>query len=110
VMCAIYLALGCVLDSLAMMLLTLPMFFPIVVGLGFDPVWFGILVVMLVELGLITPPIGMNLFVLRSIVPDVPLASIIRGIVPFIVSDVARIALIAFVPGITLLLPRLFFG
>jgi tripartite ATP-independent transporter DctM subunit len=108
--CAIYVALGCVLDSLAMMLLTLPMFFPIVVGLGFDPVWFGILVVMLVEIGLITPPIGMNLFVLKSILPDVRLMTIIRGIVPFIAVDVLRIALIALVPALTLFLPGLFFG
>ena len=109
VIMVIYVILGCVLDSLAMMLLTLPMFFPIVTGLGFDPVWFGIFVVMLVELGLITPPIGMNLFVLRSIVPDVPLASIIRGIIPFVVSDIVRIVLIALVPGIALFLPDLLF-
>jgi C4-dicarboxylate transporter, DctM subunit len=104
-----YILLGCVLDSLAMMLLTLPMFFPIVMGLGYDPVWFGILVVMLVELGLITPPIGMNLFILRSIVPDVSLATIIRGIVPFVVSDLFRIVLIFAFPAITLFMPGLFF-
>lgn len=109
VICLIYILLGCVLDSLAMMLLTLPMFFPIVTGLGYDPVWFGILVVMLVELGLITPPIGMNLFILRSIVPDVSLATIIRGIVPFVVSDVVRVLLILTFPAITLVLPGLFF-
>lgn len=105
----VYILLGCVLDSLGMMLLTLPMFFPIVVGLGFDPVWFGILVVMLVELGLITPPIGMNLFVLRSVVPDIPLSSIIRGIVPFVISDIVRVMLIGFFPAIALFLPNLFF-
>lgn len=109
VIVATYILLGCVLDSLAMMLLTLPMFFPIVTGLGYDPVWFGILVVMLVELGLITPPIGMNLFILRSIVPDVSLATIIRGIVPFVVSDVFRVLLILAFPAITLFLPGLFF-
>ena len=109
VIIATYVLLGCVLDSLAMMLLTLPMFFPIVTGLGYDPVWFGILVVMLVELGLITPPIGMNLFILRSIVPDVSLATIIRGIVPFVVSDVFRVLLILAFPAITLFLPSLFF-
>jgi TRAP-type C4-dicarboxylate transport system permease large subunit len=85
------------------------MFFPIVMGLGYDPVWFGILVVMLVELGLITPPIGMNLFILRSIVPDVSLATIIRGIVPFVVSDLFRIVLIFAFPAITLFMPGLFF-
>ncbi|MGE0313441.1 MAG: TRAP transporter large permease [Lautropia sp.] len=105
----IYIGLGCVLDSLAMMLLTLPMFFPIVTGLGFDPVWFGILVVMLVELGLITPPIGMNLFVIRSIVPDVSLGTIISGILPFVVSDVVRIGIVALLPPIVLYLPNLFF-
>ena len=105
----IYILLGCVLDSLAMMLLTLPMFFPIVVGLGFDPVWFGIVVVMLVELGLITPPIGMNLFIIRSIAPEVPLSTIIRGILPFVVSDVMRVVLIIAFPSITLFLPHLFF-
>lgn len=110
VICLIYILLGCVLDSLAMMLLTLPMFFPIVVGLGFDPIWFGILVVMLVEIGLITPPIGMNLFVLKSILPDVRLGTIISGIVPFVVVDLMRILLIAIFPVITLFLPGLFFG
>jgi tripartite ATP-independent transporter DctM subunit len=108
--CLIYVLLGCVLDSLAMMLLTLPMFFPIVVGLGFDPIWFGILVVMLVEVGLITPPIGMNLFVLKSILPDVRLITIIRGIVPFIAVDILRIFLIALIPPLTLFLPGLLFG
>lgn len=106
----VYILLGCVLDSLAMMLLTLPMFFPIVMGLGYDPVWFGILVVVLVEMGLITPPMGMNLFILRSIVPDVSLATIIRGILPFVMSDVCRVLLILAFPTITLLLPKLLFG
>ncbi len=109
VICLIYIALGCVLDSLAMMLLTLPMFFPIVVGLGYDPVWFGIMVVMLVELGLITPPIGINLFILKSVVPEVKLGTIIRGILPFIVADVGRLLLIGLVPVLALALPRLLF-
>ncbi|MDO9524393.1 MAG: TRAP transporter large permease [Gemmobacter sp.] len=109
VICLIYILLGCLLDSLAMMLLTLPMFFPIVTGLGYDPVWFGIMVVMLVELGLITPPIGINLFILRTVVPDVPLARIIRGILPFIAADLVRLALIGLVPGLALALPALFF-
>lgn len=106
----IYILLGCVLESLSMILLTLPLFFPVVVGLGYDPVWFGILVVVLVELGLITPPIGVNLFVIRSVVPDVPMRATIRGIVPFIVSDIVRILLLTLVPAITLFLPDLFFS
>jgi tripartite ATP-independent transporter DctM subunit len=109
VIIGIYIILGCVLDSLAMMLLTLPMFFPIVSGLGYDPVWFGILMVMLMELGLITPPIGINLFVLKTIVPEVPLAVIIRGVIPFVVSDLGRIALLVAVPGLALWLPNLLF-
>lgn len=107
---ATYIVLGCVLDSLAMMLLTLPLFFPIVTGLGYDPVWFGILIVMLMELGLITPPIGINLFVLKTIIPEVPLATIIRGIVPFVVADVGRIALLVAIPGLALWLPQVFFS
>jgi tripartite ATP-independent transporter DctM subunit len=110
VMCVIYVVLGCVLESLTMMLLTLPLFFPVIVNLGFDPVWFGIVVVMVVELGLITPPVGMNLFVLRAVVPDVPIARIYRGIVPFIVADFIRIGLILLFPAIALFLPNLLFG
>jgi C4-dicarboxylate transporter, DctM subunit len=110
VIVSIYILLGCILDSLAMMLLTLPMFFPIVIGLGYDPVWFGILVVVLVELGMITPPLGINLFILRSIAPEVPLATIIRGIIPFVAADVVRVAIIAFVPAVSLFLPNLFFN
>ncbi|MGE0233408.1 MAG: TRAP transporter large permease [Flavobacteriaceae bacterium] len=106
----IYIVLGCVLDSIAMMLLTLPLFFPIVMGLGYDPVWFGIYVVILVELGLITPPIGMNLFILRSVIPDVSLGTIIRGIIPFVISDIFRVIIIIVFPGLALWLPRLFYG
>lgn len=105
----IYILLGCVLDSLAMMLLTLPMFFPIVTGLGYDAVWFGIVVVMVIELALITPPLGMNLFVVRAIAPDVPLITIIKGIAPFVTLDVLRILLIAVFPVIALWLPNMLF-
>ncbi|MCC0056231.1 MAG: TRAP transporter large permease [Rhodobiaceae bacterium] len=105
----IYILLGCVLDSIAMILLTLPMFFPIVTGLGYDPVWFGIYVVILVELGLITPPIGMNLFILRSVVPDVSLGTIIKGVVPFVVSDIVRVTILILFPGLALWLPHLFY-
>lgn len=106
----IYLVLGCVLESLSMMLLTLPMFFPIVVGLGYDPVWFGIIVVMAVELALITPPMGMNLFVVRTITPEVSMAEIIRGILPFVVFDILRVALIVIFPAIAIWLPGILFN
>ncbi|MEM9224567.1 MAG: TRAP transporter large permease, partial [Pseudomonadota bacterium] len=80
----IYLILGMVLESLSMILLTVPIFAPIVGGLGYDLVWFGILVVVMTEISLITPPVGLNVFVLKSVMPDVPLSAIFRGVVPFI--------------------------
>lgn len=107
--CAIYIVLGALMEELSMMLLTVPLFFPVVTGLGYDPVWFGVLVVVLCELGMIAPPIGVNLFVVRSIAPGIPLAAIVRGIVPFAVANIFRILLLAIFPGITLLLPRLLF-
>jgi len=101
-----YLVLGCLLDSLAMILLTIPIFFPIVVGLGYDPVWFGIIVVMVVELGLITPPIGMNVFVIKGMANEVPLGTIFAGVTPFIVAQVILIAIIVAFPTIALWLPN----
>ncbi|WBY03053.1 TRAP transporter large permease [Ramlibacter tataouinensis] len=109
VMVAIYLLLGCVLESLSMILLTVPIFFPIVTSLGYDPVWFGILVVVVVEIGLITPPIGVNLFVIRSVTPDIGMSAIVRGVLPFIVADLARVLLIAAIPALSLWLPTLLF-
>ena len=109
VICVIYIILGMLMESISMVLLTVPLFFPVVTGLGFDPVWFGILLVILCELGLITPPIGVNLFVMRSVTPDVPISRIIRGIVPFIGVDLIRVALVALFPAIALYLPHLLF-
>ncbi len=100
-----YLILGCVFDSLAMILLTIPVFFPLVIGLGFNPIWFGILIVMVVEISLITPPIGMNIFVIRSVARDIPVTTIYRGVVPFVAVDVIRLLLVVFVPAIVLFLP-----
>lgn len=105
----IYLVLGCLMETISIILLTVPLFFPIIVELGYDPIWFGILVVVLAEIGLLTPPIGMNLFVLRSVAEDVSLATIIRGVVPFLAVDVIRVAIIAIFPLFTLILPNLFF-
>jgi C4-dicarboxylate transporter, DctM subunit len=100
-----YFVLGCLLDSLAMVLLTIPIVFPIISALGFDPVWFGVIVVMVVELGLITPPIGMNVFVIKGIAKDVPLESIFRGVTPFVVAQLVLIAILVAVPQIALWLP-----
>jgi len=104
-MMAIYLALGMVMEELAIVLLTIPVFFPVIVGLGFDPVWFGILIVTIVEIGMISPPVGLNLFVLNSLLPDVRLNSIYRGVWPFVMADIVRLAILIAVPAIALWLP-----
>jgi len=96
---------GCILDSMAMIILLVPIVFPVIVHLGFDPVWFGIIIVMTAELGLITPPVGINVFVINTIAKDVKLTTIFRGVVPFIVSDLFRLAILVLFPGIVLLLP-----
>jgi C4-dicarboxylate transporter, DctM subunit len=104
---AVYLVLGCMLESLSMVLLTVPVFFPIVTALGYDPVWFGIVVVVVTEISLITPPVGFNVFMLNSMLPDVPVGTIFRGLVPFLVADVARLVLFLSVPAIVLWLPQM---
>ena len=100
-----YLLLGCVMDALSMVLLTIPFIFPIVSSLGFDPVWFGIIVVTVAEIGLITPPVGMNLFVIQGAASDVRQSTIFRGIVPFLMADLVRIALLLLFPVLVLWLP-----
>jgi len=107
VIVAIYLVLGCVLESLSMVLLTVPVFFPIVVALGYDPVWFGIVVVVAVEISLITPPVGFNVFMLHSMLPEIPVGVMFRGLVPFIVADLLRLALLIGMPSLALWLPAL---
>ncbi len=102
-----YLVLGCFMDSMSMIMLTIPFVFPLISALGFDPIWFGILVVTVSELGLITPPVGMNLFVMQGVSSDLTSATIMRGIVPFIVADAVRLALLIFIPALTLYLPSL---
>lgn len=109
VIIVIYLFLGSVLESLSMILLTVPIFFPVIVALGYDPVWFGILIVMVIEVGLIHPPIGINLYVIRSMMPEIPMMAIVKGVIPFIVSDLLRILLIAAFPAVVMWLPRLLF-
>ena len=102
----IYLVMGCFLDALAMILLTVPIFYPIVTDLGYDPVWFGVIVVMIVELGLITPPIGMNVFVIKGMVPEVSLGSIYKGVIPFVIGQMILILLVFAFPDIALWLPE----
>ena len=104
---AIYVVLGCVLDSMSMLFLTVPVFFPVVAALGYDLVWFGIIVVTVIEISLITPPIGLNVFVLNSVQRDIPTPVIFRGVVPFVMADLVRIALLVVFPAIALALPGL---
>ncbi|MYG42486.1 MAG: TRAP transporter large permease [Rhodobacteraceae bacterium] len=109
----LYLILGCVMDSLAMILLTVPVFFPLVTGLDFGfsadeiAIWFGILTLIVVEVGLITPPLGLNVYVINSLAKDIPLASSFKGILPFLLSDIVRIGIILALPATCLWLPGL---
>ncbi len=105
--CAIYVVLGMAMESLSMMLLTVPVFFPLVTALGFDPVWFGIIVVCVIEISLITPPVGMNIFVLSSVLPDVKTTTIWRGVLPFVAADIVRMGVLIGFPALSLYLPRL---
>jgi len=101
----LYLLLGCVMDALAMILLTVPIFFPLAMALGFDPIWFGIIIVRVVEMAAITPPVGLNVFVIKGVAKDVPLYTIFRGIIPFLMADVCHVALLIAVPQVVLFLP-----
>jgi tripartite ATP-independent transporter DctM subunit len=105
--CAVYVVLGTAMEELSMVLLTIPVFFPVVVHLGFDPVWFGVLIVCIVEIGLISPPVGMNLFVLKTLLPEVPTGTVFRGVLPFLWADIVRLALLIAFPAIALWLPGL---
>jgi|SaaInl5LU_22_DNA_1037371.scaffolds.fasta_scaffold09316_3 C4-dicarboxylate transporter, DctM subunit len=108
-MVAVLILLGCVLDSIAILFIVTPVIFPIVIANGYDPIWFGIVMIMVVEFGLITPPIGMNVFVLSRLTPDVTTWQIFRGVTPFILADVARLALMFAFPILILWLPNLLF-
>jgi tripartite ATP-independent transporter DctM subunit len=102
----VYFILGAIMDELAMILLTVPIVFPVMTALGFDPVWFGVVIVMTVTLGLICPPVGMNVFVINSIARDVSLGTIYRGVAPFIVADIVRLVILCAFPSISLWLVR----
>jgi C4-dicarboxylate transporter DctM subunit len=106
----VYFILGAVMDSLAMLLLTVPLFAPIIIAAGIDPIWFGIFVVVMVEVGLITPPVGMNLFVVRATNPEVPLIQIWRGIVPFLFAEIVRVAILIAIPATAIWLPYAVLG
>jgi tripartite ATP-independent transporter DctM subunit len=103
---AVYFVLGMFIDGLGMMLLTLPVVFPVIVKLGYDPIWFGIIVVKMIEIGLVTPPVGLNCFVVNGVRPDIPLQTVFRGVIPFVVADIFSLALLIAFPDIALWLPR----
>jgi len=103
----VYLGLGCFVDAMAMTVLTIPIFFPIAIRLGFDALWFGVLVVRAMEIAMITPPIGMNVFVISGVAPDVPIQRIFKGIMPFLVADILHVALLLLIPAVVLFLPSI---
>jgi tripartite ATP-independent transporter DctM subunit len=101
-----YLVLGCLMDAMAMIILTVPIIFPVVIQLGFDPIWFGVIIVMTVELGLIHPPVGMNVFVIKSVVHEVSFTTIFKGVLPFVLTDIIRLVILIAFPVIALWLPN----
>jgi tripartite ATP-independent transporter DctM subunit len=105
--CVIYVILGTAMEELSMILLTVPVFLPLIIHLGLDPIWFGILIVVVVEIGLISPPVGMNLFVLKALLPQVPTGTLFRGVLPFMLADVVRLAILIAFPAIALWLPSM---
>lgn len=104
--CLVYILLGAAMEELSMILLTVPLFFPVVVQLGYDPVWFGVVVVVVVQIGLISPPVGMNMFVVKNLLPHISIGQVFRGVWPFAFATVALLALLVLFPEIALVLPR----
>jgi tripartite ATP-independent transporter DctM subunit len=105
-----YVVLGMFMDGLSMLVITIPVVFPVITGLGFDPIWFGVIAVIVIEMGMITPPVGLNVFVVRGVAGDVPLVTIFRGVLPFLGAMIVGLLLIIAFPGIALLLPNSMFG
>jgi len=109
-MLLVYLVLGCFLEGFAMLVLTLPIFFPVVLQMGIDPIWFGVLVVLTLEMGLISPPVGINVFIVKSVAPKVALADIFRGVLPFWLAMLVTLGILIAFPQISLLLPNTMFN
>ncbi len=106
-MILVYIIGGCVMDGMALLLLSIPIFFPVTQSLGYDPIWFGIIVVVVMEIAVITPPIGLNVFVVKGIAKDVPIGTIFRGVFPFFLADLVLLVILMLVPQLALLLPKL---
>jgi len=107
---AVYMVLGCFLEGFAMLVLTLPIFFPVILSLGIDPIWFGVLVVLTLEMGLISPPVGLNVFIVKSVAPNVPLGQIFQGVIPFWIAMLVTLGILVAFPAITLILPDTMFN
>lgn len=107
VIIVVYLFLGCIMSALEMIIITVPVFFPVVVAIGFDPIWFGILMTRLVEIGQVTPPVGINVFVIQGVAKDVPMYTIFRGIFPFLISDIINLVVLVAIPEIVLFIPNM---
>lgn len=105
-----YLVLGCFLEGFAMLVLTLPIFFPVILSMGIDPIWFGVLVVLTLEMGLISPPVGLNVFIVKSVAPKVPLGDIFVGVIPFWIAMLITLAILIAFPQISLIIPDTMFG
>jgi len=102
----LYIVLGCFMEGLAIMILTIPVIYPMVIGMGFDPIWFGIIITLVMEMSLITPPVGVNVFIISGIARDVPMYTIFRGVIPFFIAMLVTIALLVMFPQIALFLPN----
>jgi tripartite ATP-independent transporter DctM subunit len=107
---AAYVVLGMFLDGLSMLVVTIPIVFPVILTLGFDPIWFGVVVVIVIEMGMITPPVGLNVFVVKGVAQDVPMATVFRGVMPFLLAMILALTLIILFPQIALFLPDRMFG
>ncbi|MBW1869429.1 MAG: TRAP transporter large permease, partial [Deltaproteobacteria bacterium] len=103
----VYLMLGCIMDPGSMIILTIPIVFPLIQSLGFNPIWFGVIIVMVAEIGTITPPVGLNVFVVKAVAPEVPITKIFRGILPFWTVDMVRLFILVSIPQISLFLPNI---
>lgn len=105
-----YVAMGMFMDGLSMLVISIPVVFPVIVAMGFDPIWFGVVAVIVIEMGMITPPVGLNVFVVRGVAGDVPLTTVFRGVAPFLLAMIVGLILIILIPQIALLIPNSMFG
>jgi len=103
----IYIVGGCFMDALSFLIITIPIFFPVITALGYDPIWFGVMIVVLLEMGAITPPVGINVYVIKGIAKDVPLETIFKGILPFLLMMIVCLGILILFPQIALFLPGL---